>query len=236
MGGDTRDHPLESLLREKVPADTVPLPWLDVAFPTPGSTGTMHPTSLVYALSMAGLVGATAWIIDGAASRSGSWSRPKRLVVRWLMTGLTLATGLWTYFADASLRGTTLFEVSGPWEKNAGRTWAVVIEHPGVEHTLMVSPFVRGLASAEGPLTTRTRLVDGDGTALVDRTFVHEVVPKSGRSAGGDTWAAAAFHFTPATTGPHELSVQALEGVLPPLLHLRLSDPEKRDGKRAAGY
>lgn len=196
----------------------------------------MNVTSLLFALGLAALVAATGAVIDWGAGRYGGWSAGRRRLVRVLTVCGTLVTALWVYVIDANLRGTTLFEVAGPWEENGGRIWAVEVEHPGVEHTLMVSPFTRGIDSAERSLTLKVLLVAPGGPPLVDETVVHETTLRSGKYATAHTWQEAFWQFTPHRAGRHELRVTTTDGLVPPLLHLRVSDPEKRDGKRAEGY
>ncbi len=196
----------------------------------------MNPTSLVFALAMAGIVAAAAWFIDWGARRHDHWSPRKRLVVRRLMTALTVATALYVYFADARLRNETLFEFADRWEKNEGSLWAFPVEHPGVEHRLMVRPFVRGIESARHPVTLRVRFGKAGESPLIATDTEHPVVAKSGRNAAGRTWREASFRFTPESAGVYDLKVESAGGPVPPRLHLRIVDPEKRDGKRAPGY
>jgi hypothetical protein len=196
----------------------------------------MNPTSLAFALGMAALVAVTGGFIDWGADKYGGWSARKRRIAHIVTVIATVMVGIFVYRTDVQLRGTTLFEVAGPWAENGGRVWTVVVEHPGVEHTLMVYPFTRGLDSASRPVTLRTRLSGTDGAVLIDERFVHETTRRSGKNATGNTWVDVTWSFTPVKAGPHELIVESVDGVVPVNLHLRIADPEKRDGKRAAGY
>ena len=196
----------------------------------------MNPTSLTFALGMAALVAATGWFIDWGAGRGGGWSLRKRWIARIITLVATVLVGIFVYRTDVQLRGTTLFEVAGPWEDNGGRVWTVEVEHPGVPHTLMVYPFTRGFDSATRPVTLRARFAEVGGTVLIDETFQREITPRSGKNASGNTWVDVTHSCTPAKAGAHELIVESTDGLLPVNLHLRIADPEKRDGKRAPGY
>ncbi len=196
----------------------------------------MNPTSLTFAIGMAALVAATGWFIDWGAGKYGGWSAPRRRIARILTRVATLIVGIYVYRADARSRGTTLFEVAGPWEENGGRAWTVVVEHPGVEHSLMIHPFTRGFDSATQPVNLRARFGEKGGAPIIDETFVHETTRRSGKNASGHTWVDVTHPFTPARAGAHELLVESVDGKVPVNLHLRIADPEKRDGKRAPGY
>lgn len=195
----------------------------------------MNPSSLLFAAMIAAIFAAAAWFIDWGAVRYGHWSRRKRLAMRGFMIALAAGFGLYTYVTDSQMRGTTLFEVAGKWEENADRIWQMTVEHPGVEHTLMVYPFVRGFKDASRPVTLRTRFGEQGQAPLIDDTADYKTVAKSGRS-GGRTWDSETFRFVPSRAGTYELIVEYIGGEVPPSLHLRVTDPEKRDGKRAPGY
>jgi hypothetical protein len=196
----------------------------------------MNPTSLTFALFMAALVAATGWFIDWGAGKYGGWSPRKRLLARVITVIATIVVGIFVYRTDARLRGTTLFEVAGPWAESGAHLWTVEVEHPGVEHTLMVYPFTEGFESAARPVTLRTHFAAKGRPPIIDETIVHETTRRSGRNASGYTWGDRTWTFTPETAGPHELVVVPTDGVVPVNLHLRITDPEKRDGKRAPGY
>lgn len=195
----------------------------------------MNPTSLLFALFIAGLFAAVAWIVDFGARYHNHWSpRRRRLTFRFLL-GLALALGLYAYFADAHLRGTTLFEVSDRWEETGGRPWTVLVENPRQELTLMVYPHVLGLESASRPVTLRTRFgIEGE-PPLVDDESVYRPVRKTGKGNTMMTWQSKTFRVVPRHLHPHVLTVTAV-GEAPTRLHLRISDPTKRDGTRAPGY
>lgn len=184
---------------------------------------------------MAALVAATGWFIDWGAGRHGAWSLRKRRIARVISTLATIVVGIVVYRSDVQLRGTALSEVAGPWAESGGRVWAVEVEHPGVPHTLMVYPFTRGFDSATRPVTLRTRLGEKGGALLIDETVIHETTPRTGKNASGNPWTDVTWTLTPAKAGPHELVVESADGVVPVNPHLRIADPEIRDGKRAPG-
>lgn len=195
----------------------------------------MNTTSLTFALSVAAALAATAWFIDWGARRGDHWPvRKRRLVLRGLLL-FSVISGVWVYFTDASMRGTTLFEVSGTWDEIGDREWTVIVEHPGVEHTLMVFPNVPPGESSTRPVNLRLRFGEEGKSPLVADEFVHQVTSKSGKHAAATTWDAAFYRFTPKRSGPTQLIVTAPDG-FPPRIHLRITDPAKRDGKRAPGY
>jgi hypothetical protein len=201
-----------------------------------GHHSRMNPTSLTFAIGMASLIALTGWFIDWGAGKPGVWSIRKRRIARIVTVLATVIVGIYVYRSDARLRGTTLFEVAGPWEENGARIWTVEVEHPGIEHTLMIYPFTEGFDSAARPVTLRARFGEKGGAALIDQTFVHETTRRSGKNASGYTWVDVTHSFTPPRAGVHELLVESVDGVVPVNLHLRITDPEKRDGKRAPGY
>ncbi len=196
----------------------------------------MNSTSLAFALGMAALVAVTGWFIDWGAGRYGGWSMKRRWMARFLTLIATGGVGVFVYQSDVRLRGTTLFEVAGPWAETGGCHWTVEVEHPGIEHHLMVYPFSRGFESAGHPVTLRTRFAEKDGVVLLEETVLHETKHRTGKHAAGFTWADATWSFTPKKAGPHDLLVESVDGAVPFRLHLRISDPQKRNGKRAPGY
>lgn len=70
---------------------------------------------------------------------------------------------------------------------------------------------------------------------MIDETVIHETTPRTGKNASDNPWTDVTWTLTPAKPGPHELVVESDDGVVPVNLHLRIADPEKRDGKRAPG-
>lgn len=70
--------------------------------------------------------------------KHGGWSRRRRRIARLVPVAASVVVGIVVYRSDVQLRGTPLFEVAGPRAESGGRVWSIEVEHPGVEHTLMV--------------------------------------------------------------------------------------------------
>jgi hypothetical protein len=169
----------------------------------------------------------------GGRLREVSWGVP----IGILVFGALFGAG--AYWLDSGVAGTTLFEVDAPG--SAGVTvgapapvleYDVAVEHPGVEHSLLVDPRIDG-ADAEAPIELHVRLTDGGGQVLLDEPLRHEVECSS-RSVwcGWESWTG---RFTPRSADVHRLTVTVLT-VDVPVVHLRVEDPEKTDGERAPGY
>jgi hypothetical protein len=180
------------------------------------------------------LAGLMVW----AQVRSGGWGS-----VQWGMAagllGFGLLFGAGAYLLDSDLAETTLFEVDAPGSVGVAvgdpppvRTYVVVVEHPGVEHELLVAPLI-DLADAPGPAELHVRLDDGAGRPLLDEPLVL-AVDCSGRSFYC-TWASWTGSFVPQAATVHRLRV-TVRTVEVPEVHLRIEDPEKTDGVRAPGY
>jgi hypothetical protein len=132
----------------------------------------------------------------------------------------------------------TLFEVvaEGSPGARAGdpapvREFDVLVEHPGVEHTMTVdlpreSP---GGSFHSGEL--HVRLDDPAGRPLAEQ-YGHLGVDCHSRGCDRDS---LGLVFTPATAGPHRLVLTVLTPDVP-LVHVHIGDPEKTDGVRAPGY
>ena len=189
--------------------------------------------SLIFALVIGGILAAAAWAIDWGAARNNHWSPAKRRVARWFFYPLAAVAGICSYLADSGVRNTTLFEVAGAWEETGARVWVVEIEHPGVEHDILVDPDLPWPESARDPISLRVRFGPEGGEPLLDTVSSFEVRRRSKSSRRG--WSAMSWSITPRAAGPHLFKVTAVEST-PPRLHLRIADPEKRDGKRAPGY
>jgi hypothetical protein len=71
--------------------------------------------------------------------------------------------------------------------------------------------------------------------ALID--FVHIFRPGRTRSRLVDVrdWESAEWLFTPAETGTYTVSLR-LQTAGIPSVHVRITDPAKRDGRRISGY
>lgn len=194
----------------------------------------MNSISLMFALFASGLFVALAWVIDRASARNNHWSPAKRRVARCFFYPLAAAVGIYVYSTDAGLRNTTLFEVAGSWQETGDQVWTVQVEHPGVPHELLVFPDVPVPESASASVTLRVRFGSEGGEPILDEVSRFEVRNRSGKAIGR-TWESKSYTITPRTSGSHLFKISA-EGHTPPRLHLRIADPEKRDGSRAPGY
>lgn len=196
----------------------------------------MNATSLSFALATVALVGLTAWVIHWGALRYGNWSPQRRRRLRRIAAVLALVAGVYVYTVDAKLRGKTLFEYSGRWEEGGPMTWTFVVEHPGVEHHLLLHPQVRGWEAAPAPLVLRLQVGREGKSTLIATESLHPLKSQAGRAAGGMTWRDLTYPFTPESQGTHRVQVESLGPHTPSRLHLRIVDPLKRDGRRAPGY
>jgi hypothetical protein len=144
------------------------------------------------------------------------------------------------YRLDSGIARTTLFEVDaqGSLGVQIGapapvREYEVVVEHPGVEHELLVSPtFGDTWDDPEGAVELHVQLVDPVGRTLVDQPLLLE--PECRRTSGC-AWQAWTAPFTPTSAAAQRLEVTVLT-VDVPAVHLLVTDPEKTDGERAPGY
>ena len=101
-----------------------------------------------------------------------------------------------------------------------------VVEHPGVKHKLQVWP------------------KEADDAAVAQRnfgvvSFVLSVTDSSGKQIHYENVVAqngqvAESSFTPAQAGPHTLEVSTTTRSIPKI-HVLLSDPKKKNGKRMKG-
>lgn len=164
---------------------------------------------------------------------------PKAKVLGWAFAGLGILAGWWIYSTDQQMRRETLFEVMAEGSQGAKvgapapvRTLEFTVEHPGVGHTLMVSPSSYG-ASATGDAELSFRLLDPQGEEVVADQRVYPVL--SGTRGSKADWVAAYFPFTPGQTGKYTLLLTILT-VDVPRVHVRVADPENTDGVRIPGY
>lgn len=140
--------------------------------------------------------------------------------------------GALAYLLDSDVAGTTLFEIDAPGAVGV-QEFRVAVEHPGVEHELLVSPSIAGFRDAPGPVDLEVGVTSADGTSLLATPLVLQV-DCSGRSyfCGWEEWYGS---FTPRSAGPHVLRVAVRTPGIDSV-HLRVEDPEKTDGVRAPGY
>lgn len=148
--------------------------------------------------------------------------------------------GWWTYATDQQLRRETLFEVMAPGSigLEAGtaapvREFAVEVEHPGVEHDLLIAPFASVSSPPRGDVELSVTLLDPQkAIVLEDRsTYTAYAATESDKA----DWDAHTLTFTPTQKGTHQLRLTILSVGIPQI-HLRVADPQKTDGKRIPGF
>ena len=164
-------------------------------------------------------------VVEPAPPRRRRWVLP---VV--ILAGCTAFGGL-AYLIDDGVANTTLYEIEADGTgATAPETFVfeTAVEHPGVEHRLLVAPLSE--ASVDGPVDLRVRVVDSAGKVVVD-----EGVTLDTRCEAFCEWSAYSTGFTPSRPGPLDLEVTVGTPDVP-TLHVRVEDPEKTDGQRAPGY
>ena len=113
------------------------------------------------------------------------------------------------------------------------RRFLFSVEHPGVEHDLLVAPTSKTFQTPTSAVDVSFSLHGPAGEALVpERTERFTVLSGSRRKTD---WEGKTFHFTPRAAGSHTLRVIPITAGIPGI-HVRIADPLKRDGKRMAGY
>lgn len=140
--------------------------------------------------------------------------------------------------ANAPLARTTLFEVDAMGSEGVRvgdpapvPTFDVVVEHPGIEHSISVVPDGPPLEVRAVVVELRFTLLGPDGQTLIDEQVRHE--PKSCRRSA--CWRSWEGTFTPVQAGPHRLTLVIVNGDVP-FVHIRVEDPAKTDGERAPRY
>jgi hypothetical protein len=161
----------------------------------------------------------------------------------WIPLGVLVfgvLAGVGAYWIDQGVARTTLFEVDaeGSLEVEVTdpaapvRAFDLAVEHPGVEHELLVDPITAGASEDAGnPVELYVRLDDPSGRPLIDQQLRFDV--ECDRSGCG--WRSWTAPFTPQTAQVHRLYVAVLTIDIPKV-HVRVEDPEKTDGVRAPGY
>lgn len=149
----------------------------------------------------------------------------------WAIGG---AIGAVFMLSACSPGGTTLVEteVAGsstlvPGDKASVGKIEFVVEHPGVKHKLKVWPKEADDAAAAqknfGVVSFILKVTDSAGKQI----HFENVVAQNGQMAES--------FFTPAQVGPHTLDVATTTRSIPKI-HVLISDPEKKNGKRMKGY
>jgi hypothetical protein len=170
----------------------------------------------------------------GARLRSVRWGVPTGIVVFCALFGVG------AYAIDHGVARTTLFEVDAEGSLGVAvgapapvREFEVRVEHPGVEHTLFVSPTLGDTGGdPEGVVELHVWLADPQGRVLVDQSL--QLAPEC-RETSGCGWEDWSAGFTPATVDVHLLAITVVSTDVP-AVHVLVTDHEKTDGERAPGY
>jgi hypothetical protein len=164
----------------------------------------------------------------------------KGQIVGTLFAIAGILAGWWIYSTDRQMRRETLFEVMAEGSEGAKvgapaplRTLEFNVKHPGVGHTLMVSPSSYMASSPSGEVELSFQLLDPEGKELLQNKRTYAV--RSGTRGSKADWEAAYFPFTPAQAGKHTLALTILT-VDVPHVHVRVVDPENTDGVRIPGF
>ena len=183
-----------------------------------------------------------AWVFSSRDPIAGDpVMRRRARLVALLFPVLGLVLGYCAFAIDNRLAVTTLYEVMvegsvgvEPGTPAPVRSVVFTVEHPGVEHDLLVSPSSKLFQSAGSPVDVSFSLHSSEGEVLIPERVERFDVSGGGSRRKRD-WDGKNFHFTPAVAGPHTLRVTPLTVGIP-RVHLRVADPLKRDGKRMSGY
>lgn len=191
---------------------------------------------------MLALAGIGGWVISykhPAVTGDSKMVRKVRIQsVILVLLGVVLGYG--AFIINHRVARTTLYEVMA--EGSIGvelgtsapvRNLVFNVEHPGVEHELMVSPTSKLFQSPTSSVEVLFSLHGPAGEALIPKRTERFRVAGGGRNKSD--WEAKQFDFTPIAAGSHTLQVIPITiGI--PRIHIRIEDPLKRDGQRMAGY
>lgn len=165
--------------------------------------------------------------------------RTRRTALFLLVLGAVF--GYFAFSIDYRMRITTLHEVMvegsayvSPGTPAPLRTVPFTVEHPGVEHELFLSPDSTASQPARADVDLAYSLYGPDGKALLPEK-TQRFGYRSGTRGSRPNWNGKTFSFTPAVAGPHMVQVRPLMTGIP-RIHVRIVDPQKRDGERMAGY
>jgi hypothetical protein len=157
-----------------------------------------------------------------------------------LLPVLGVVMGYGAFVVDHRVAVVTLYEVMvegslglAPGTPAPVRSFIFNVEHPAVEHDLLVAPVSKTFEPPKFSVEVSFSLHGPAGEPVVaERTERFRVVS---RPKSKTDWEGKTFHFTPLAAGLHTLRVMPLTTDIPHI-HVRVADPLKRDGKRAAGY
>lgn len=136
------------------------------------------------------------------------------------------------------LAAVTLYEVMAegslglaPDSRAPGQTLSFNVEHPGVEHELLVDPTSRVIPGFAVDISFSLHGPTGE-TLIAERTEHFKPERRPNRRV---YWEGKTVRFTPTVAGSHTIRVTPITLGIPGI-HIRVADPLKRDGKRLAGY
>ncbi len=156
----------------------------------------------------------------------------------WFLVVCGVVFASYAFWITGRLERTTLHEVvvdgtqgEALAEGGVVRRIEFSIEHPGVEHDLLLGPMYRppSLARPDSSVRIEVTVARNGDAPLLDDVYTFKPM------AHENKWRPAYLSFTPIATGPHSLTLRLLSPGIP-AVHVRIADPQKTDGKRAAGY
>lgn len=167
-----------------------------------------------------------------------------RLRTRWTAVFLLLfgaGLGYYAFSVDNQMRVTTLYESmieGGKWENpttpGPTRTISFTVEHPGVAHELFLAPTSELFEQPKGDAEAVLSLRGPQGEAVIPEKTERFAVREATLKERAD-WYSRTLSFTPTVAGPHTLQIKLLTSGIPKI-HVMVSDPLKKDGKRMPGY
>lgn len=188
------------------------------------------------------LFGVLAWVLSYKHPQITGDPAMQRKTRRWavLFPLIGVVFGYGGFKIDHGVRVVTLHEVmvEGTLEVKPGEPAPVRrvefhVEHPGVEHDLLISPTSTLSHPARGDVDVSFSLEGPGGESLVPQKTERFTV--TGGSRRRRDWDSTTVGFTPSVGGPHAVEVTPLTTGIAGI-HVRISDPLKRDGKRMPGY
>lgn len=194
------------------------------------------------AFGVLALFGLLAWVLSykhpAITGDPKMLRKTRRAAIIFPLLGVVL--GYVAFHMNNRMAVTTLYEVMvegsvgmTPGAPAPVRSHLFNVEHPGVKHELLVAPVSKMFQAPTSGIEVSFSLAGPTGEALIpERTEAFAVERRSRRKT---EWEGKTFDFTPVAAGSHTLEVVPLTIGIPGI-HVRVEDPLKRDGQRAAGY
>jgi hypothetical protein len=194
------------------------------------------------AFGTSALFGILAWVLSykhpAIAGDPVMLRRTRRVALLLPVLGVVMGYG--GFAISNRVAVVTLYEVMvegsvgvAPGTPAPVRSFLFNVEHPGVEHDLLVAPVSKTFQTPTFAVDVSFSLHGPTGEPLVpQRTERFTVIS---RSRSRPDWEGKTFHFTPVAAGSHTLRMIPITADIPGI-HVRVADPLKRDGKRMAGY